>query len=417
MLPCRGLEPHRNKQLMILIALASIVTVSLLILASGAVIALAVRFVSRFFDSNLPSAAVMAEFNTRYAAELAEKRMSKEVPERKPVRKMEKVKRDASAASEEVDDELEHLPSNGFLDLLGKYSRYLALLAAWTATCGSLFMSEVLGWVPCLLCWYQRIAMYPLSIILAVGILRRDKGLPKYALALAIPGACLSIYHYAIQKVPGLEVIAPCRIGVPCTSDYINWLGFITIPFLALTTFLIIIFMSFASTLAPAEEGLADEEPDDEDGKTATETPARRAPVLPVAIIIAAVVLSFVVAGILYNRSTPAAAASTDVTSTQIVPTPDSAAAARGKVLFQQNCAECHGASGEGALAGVKPLIQSAVLRNNSDAQVLAFLQAGRATNDPHNVSGIAMPAKGGHATLTDANLADLVAYMRTLVK
>ncbi len=56
-------------------------------------------------------------------------------------------------------------------------SRYIALLAAWIATSGSLFMSEVLLWVPCVLCWYQRILMYPLTLILTVGILRRDRGL------------------------------------------------------------------------------------------------------------------------------------------------------------------------------------------------------------------------------------------------
>src|SRR6476659_3752234 len=63
------------------------------------------------------------------------------------------------------------------IDWLGATSRHIALFAAWIATCGSLFFSEVLGWRPCVLCWYQRILMYPLAILLAIGIMRRDRGL------------------------------------------------------------------------------------------------------------------------------------------------------------------------------------------------------------------------------------------------
>lgn len=76
-------------------------------------------------------------------------------------------------------DDSETSGSIDLLDRLGLVSRHIALLAAWIATCGSLFFSEVLGWVPCVLCWYQRILMYPLALLLAIGIVRRDRGLPN----------------------------------------------------------------------------------------------------------------------------------------------------------------------------------------------------------------------------------------------
>ena len=71
----------------------------------------------------------------------------------------------------------------------------IALAAAWTATLGSLYLSEILKFVPCTLCWYQRILMYPLAIILLVGLLRRDKGVFLYALPFSIMGIGVSTYH------------------------------------------------------------------------------------------------------------------------------------------------------------------------------------------------------------------------------
>jgi disulfide bond formation protein DsbB len=127
-------------------------------------------------------------------------------------------------------------------DWLGAASGHIALLAAWIATCGSLFFSEVLGWQPCLLCWYQRILMYPLAILLAIGIIRRDRGLHIYVLPFSIAGIGVSLYHYLLLKTDWLPP-PPCTVGVPCTVDYLDWLGFINIPFLALTAFLIITCM------------------------------------------------------------------------------------------------------------------------------------------------------------------------------
>lgn len=130
---------------------------------------------------------------------------------------------------------------------LAEYSLFAAWAIATVATAGSLFFSEIMRYVPCELCWYQRILMYPLVLLLGVAIVRKDYGQSRYALIFALIGACISTYHYLLQKVPGLsELGSACGI-VPCNAQYINWLGFITIPFLALIAFVLIAGLSVYS--------------------------------------------------------------------------------------------------------------------------------------------------------------------------
>ncbi|TSB45009.1 disulfide oxidoreductase [Alkalicoccobacillus porphyridii] len=117
-------------------------------------------------------------------------------------------------------------------------------VTAFIATLGSLYFSEIQRFEPCNLCWYQRILMYPLVIILLIGIIRKEASASIYAAALSGIGLCISIYHYSIQKLPGIEGTGPGCGRVPCTGDYINWFGFITIPFLAGTAFLMIFITS-----------------------------------------------------------------------------------------------------------------------------------------------------------------------------
>ncbi|MBS7529489.1 disulfide bond formation protein B [Hazenella sp. IB182353] len=117
---------------------------------------------------------------------------------------------------------------------------YAAWLIALIAMGGSLYFSEVNGFTPCELCWYQRILMYPLVLILGVAAYRRDLQITGYVLALSLIGTGLSFYHYLVQKVPAIAQTSSCTVGVPCSGVYINWLGFITIPFLALTAFVLI---------------------------------------------------------------------------------------------------------------------------------------------------------------------------------
>jgi disulfide bond formation protein DsbB len=114
---------------------------------------------------------------------------------------------------------------------------YLAWIIALVATAGSLFFSEVMQLPPCVLCWYQRIAMYPLVIIIGVGIITRDSSFNNYALPVCLIGLAISIYHNLLYYGLIPESIAPCAEGVSCTSRQIEWLGFITIPLMALTAF------------------------------------------------------------------------------------------------------------------------------------------------------------------------------------
>ncbi|MCM3115021.1 disulfide oxidoreductase [Neobacillus sp. MER 74] len=119
-------------------------------------------------------------------------------------------------------------------------SLLLAWIAAIIATLGSLYFSEVMHFIPCTLCWYQRIFMYPLAIILGAAVYRNDQGIYKYALPLSIIGLLIAGYHTLLQKIPYLQQFEMCTTGVPCSKDYINWLGFVTIPLLALIAFMVI---------------------------------------------------------------------------------------------------------------------------------------------------------------------------------
>lgn len=125
------------------------------------------------------------------------------------------------------------------------------LWAAWgvalVATAGSLFYSEYAKFIPCRLCWFQRIGMYPLVAILLIAALRKDiRGGALYALPLPIFGAIVAIYHVYIEYHPEAET-AGCKIGAPCSTKWVDKLGYITIPSLALTAFAaIIVLLSMA---------------------------------------------------------------------------------------------------------------------------------------------------------------------------
>ena len=137
--------------------------------------------------------------------------------------------------------------------MIRQYSLYLAWLVAVLATGGSLFFSEWMHFVPCELCWYQRIFMYPLVVLLGVATYKNDRGIIPYARVLSTIGMCISIFHYLKQKVPSMQDVIPCSSGVPCSGQYINWLGFITIPFLALISFALIHWILFLGRKDPAD--------------------------------------------------------------------------------------------------------------------------------------------------------------------
>lgn len=119
------------------------------------------------------------------------------------------------------------------------------LLVAWiqslAATLGSLYYSEIKHFTPCILCWYQRIFMYPLVLILAIGILKKNKHVDIYALPMSIVGWFIALYHVLLQKGILSEAIAPCVLGASCATKYTGYFGFITIPVMSITAYSVII--------------------------------------------------------------------------------------------------------------------------------------------------------------------------------
>ncbi|WP_242985916.1 disulfide oxidoreductase [Oceanobacillus zhaokaii] len=131
---------------------------------------------------------------------------------------------------------------------MSKISVENKMIFAWTvsllATSGSLFFSEVMKFIPCEMCWYQRILMYPQVILLGIMLWRKDGQSIIYVLPLSIIGVLVSVYHNVIQKIPQANVIS-CGI-IPCDIEYINWFGFITIPMLSLIAFLALVWVQIS---------------------------------------------------------------------------------------------------------------------------------------------------------------------------
>jgi disulfide bond formation protein DsbB len=140
---------------------------------------------------------------------------------------------------------------------------WAAWVVAFVATAGSLFYSEHAHFIPCRLCWFQRIGMYPLAALLLIAAIRRDiRGGPLYGLPLAIFGSIVAIYHIYIEYHPEAET-ASCKIGAPCTIKWIDRLGYITIPALALTAFAAIIVLLLAALSRSRSPALLGESPAD----------------------------------------------------------------------------------------------------------------------------------------------------------
>ena len=117
---------------------------------------------------------------------------------------------------------------------------YIAWMTAVASMAGSLYFGEILGFTPCVLCWYQRIAMYPLVLIIGVGIIKKDRNFLNYALPLSVIGGAIAFYQNLLYYSVIQERLIPCTFGISCVTRYINLLGFIDIPLLSLFSFIII---------------------------------------------------------------------------------------------------------------------------------------------------------------------------------
>ncbi len=301
---------------------------------------------------------------------------------------------------------------------LDRNSLYIALLAAWIAMCGSLYFSEVAGYVPCNLCWYQRILMYPLAVIIAVGLVQRVQALPLLVLPFSLLGIGVSSYHYLLEKTDLFSSSITCDVGAPCTVAWINWLGFITIPFLALIAFLIITFMTVIAWQAGT--------PDPEDGETR--------PWLPVALISLLVVITFVVLGRVnapvahaesnasLNETTTSGFTVIETGAAMGVDLPPATATAQmvtalaeGERLYAKSCVGCHGAQGQGISGLGSSLQNSELVQRGSMEAVIKIVSEGLAADNPINKSGVPMPPNGGQSALTDEELRAIVHYLRSV--
>lgn len=121
------------------------------------------------------------------------------------------------------------------------------LLLIWVqsfiALAGSLFYSEVMGYVPCELCWIQRILMYPLVVIYGLAAIKKEVSMALPGLILSGIGMFVSTYHYLVQKLPALQDTGDACGLIPCNLTYVNYFGFITIPFLAGIAFIVIFIL------------------------------------------------------------------------------------------------------------------------------------------------------------------------------
>lgn len=118
-------------------------------------------------------------------------------------------------------------------------------IVAGTSMLGSLYMSEIANLPPCRLCWYQRYAMYPVAVVLAIAAWRREIRVRIPVMVAAIVGGAISLYHYLVQYFPNLQGNS-CSIEVPCGFAWFRVFGFISIPYMALSAFLFVLVMMLA---------------------------------------------------------------------------------------------------------------------------------------------------------------------------
>lgn len=298
----------------------------------------------------------------------------------------------------------------GVVDWINRGAMYVALAAAWVAMLGSLYFSLVAGYVPCDLCWYQRILMYPLTLVIGAGLILRDRHLPKIVLPLSILGMSIALYHYLLEKTDWFDGVQVCRNGVSCTTMWINWAGFITIPFLSLTAFTIITIMAVIALRA---------------GEPRPETTPffrRRAWVPVVAVVLPILMIYGVSFSNGWARTQEARALAekmelgmSGVTGAMTAVTDLGAKTpADGQSLFRETCAACHGQNAEGVPNLGSTLVANEFIRGLNDTELLQYIREGRDLNSPDNTTGLVMPPSGGRPDLTDEQLQEIIAYLRS---
>ncbi|MFB6191557.1 MAG: disulfide bond formation protein B [Candidatus Nanohaloarchaea archaeon] len=125
----------------------------------------------------------------------------------------------------------------------GERYRELAFLLALTATSGSLYMSNVLGWTPCRLCWFQRIAIYPIVLLVGTALVLKRFDVEDYVLPLMMAGIPVSVYHYMVQRIQQFHSAGCSVLSVSCSTEYTFYFGYINVPMMALTAMVAILVL------------------------------------------------------------------------------------------------------------------------------------------------------------------------------
>lgn len=131
--------------------------------------------------------------------------------------------------------------------LLRVHALRFAFAQALVAAAGSLYLSLGLGWTPCRLCWFQRIAMYPLVAVLGVGLRRGSREARYYAAPLALLGVPVATYHYLLQRTDLVGATTCSLTGPSCATTDVLLFGYVTVPAMALTAFLVVLGLLWAA--------------------------------------------------------------------------------------------------------------------------------------------------------------------------
>jgi disulfide bond formation protein DsbB len=266
----------------------------------------------------------------------------------------------------------------------------LALVVALTATAGSLYLSESVGYIPCVLCWFQRIVMYPLVIVLAVAVLRRERVVAPYVVAVAAAGVTVSIYHYQLEWFPDQASVCSTTASVPCSVVWFRHFGVSSIPFLAGTAFLLIgtlLALAWHNERALAA-GAGDGEPAEAQGDQVPAAPGRGL----LASLAAMVALGAVAAGIAIF----ALAGHDDASSTDDEPTTtDPGDATAGKLVFAEaGCGGCHVFTPAGTTGTAGPSLDATTLDAADIREVVSegrgAMQGFAAQLDPDEIDQVA---------------------------
>jgi disulfide bond formation protein DsbB len=265
----------------------------------------------------------------------------------------------------------------------------LALVVALTATAGSLYFSESVGYIPCVLCWFQRIAMYPLVPVLLVASIRRERTVAPYVIASAAAGLAVSIYHYQLEWFPDQASVCSTTASVPCSVIWFKHLGISTIPFLAGSAFLMIGTLMAIAWRNERRELIEDVE-EGTDGRRL----AGIGGMLSLSVVVGVVSAGIALIALGGHESS---SDSKDGAGGGAVTTPNATA---GKTVFAETgCGGCHTLAAAGSSATVGPSLDTTTL---SDADLRTVIADGRG----------AMPAFSNQLSVQD--IADVAAFVRS---